>query len=148
MERHRGSRDYDYEREHVARKSRLRKTKSLLVEWYGSERAGAEIAAHQPGAVHISQPLERLIKDAFNSKELILLELKKKWQSLFGHPIGTAATPVKIEGNTLVVEVPRSAWLMEIKRYHHKTIKAKVDECCGPGFCDHISYIAAGRDDT
>lgn len=136
----------NYYHETVKRRSRLGRTKYILNEWYGSERGSAELIAHQPEAVHVSKPLDRLIRDAFNPKESLLLELKKQWSSLFGHPVGTVAKPVKIEGGTLVVEVPRSAWLMEIKRYHHKTIKAKVDQLCGPDFCSGITYIASGRD--
>jgi len=148
MNRQFNSNDYHYLKKRGASRGHLRKIQSLLDEWYGRERANTEITVHQPHAVHISQPLEKLIQDAFNPKELILLNLKKNWPTLMGHPVGTAATPVKIENNTLVVEVPRSAWLMEIKRYHHKTIKAKVDQFCGMDFCKNIVYIAAGRDNV
>lgn len=92
-----------------------RKRLSLLSDWYGSDFAGVEIAAH------ISQPrsLQNGIRSVMSSLETpemrALRYLRERWSEVAGTWISRMTSPCEWHDGVLFLEVRHSALLRELK---------------------------------
>ena len=130
-----------------ARKKELyerRKKFNLLADWYGSDYARTEIAAHTSVVYDLSDDINAILKDVVTEENAAYIDLVSNWQQ-FGGAFAKLATPGGFKDGVLMLEVRHSALLRELVNISD-IIMPKLSERYGDGIFKEIRLTsAAGR---
>lgn len=130
-----------------ARKKELyerRKKFRLLADWYGTDYASTEIAAHTSAMHVLSDDIDSILENISTRENTAYIDLAANWQQ-FGGAFAKLATPGGLKDGVLMLEVRHSALLRELQNIA-EIIIPKLNERYGEGIFKEIRLIsAAGR---
>ncbi len=122
---------------------RRRQRFGLLEDWYGTETAQTEMAAHTSSPQPIGRSVERLLRNLNSSEINNFITIDTRWNELVGAAFSRLAKPERLTGTTLVLEVRHSALLAEL-RPSLDLIRQRLTAELGPGIVNEIRLTIAG----
>jgi predicted nucleic acid-binding Zn ribbon protein len=99
---------------------------SNRIECYVTPCAGSRSAVKKDRTKSIGELLPNVLKGLGLEQKLEEVRLRDEWRDVVGEAIGGRSRPLKIRGNTLIVEVVNSTWMNEIQ-FHRGEIIRKVN---------------------
>ncbi len=118
----------------------------ILKDWYGEERAKAEMTHYCPDSLKVSELVDKIMNKAVPEERLRFMSIKEKWQKLVGIQLGKVSEPITLDGNGIIlVAVSHPAWMREMQGPVKNTIIANINKELGEEMCKDIKYIPAGR---
>jgi predicted nucleic acid-binding Zn ribbon protein len=119
---------------------------SLLNDWYGSERAKAEITAYTPQTVAVGEVADKILEKAISPDLFKTIRIAEKWEKIAGTQIAKISSPLNFKRKVLYVQVSNSVWLRELATGPAKAmILQKINELFGEKYCKEIKFIPGGR---
>jgi len=99
-----------------------------------------------PGAMRVSEIVERITKKAFPPGTIEFMRIQDAWLEIAGAELARRALPFKMDGHRLVVEVSHPAWMSHLKAPVVKgAMLKKIEEILGKPFCKDMVFIIQGR---
>ncbi len=95
------------------RKKRNRRFR-ILEDWYGTDYASTEMAAHTSQPEAVSDVMGRLLTHINTPENSLFLQLSSRWPEIAGAQLARLTTPQKLEEGILFLEVRHSALLREL----------------------------------
>ncbi len=132
----------------VSRRDEIKKrliVRSLLSEWYGSERAGVESTAYTPDAVRVGDLAEEFLKKAASAEVLDGIRLREAWQSIAGAQIAAVSELINLRDGVAEVGVFHSAWLRELRGPVKQQMLRKINQALGEERCRDIRFVPGER---
>jgi hypothetical protein len=119
---------------------------SMLEDWYGRDRAQAERIRFLPGAVPLTELVERIAKKALPYGMMEFGRIEDAWPQIAGAEISAKAKPFRLDGNKLLVEVSHPAWLSHFKSSGvRKALLDRMSAVLVDSPCKDIVFILQGR---
>jgi hypothetical protein len=123
---------------------RLRRERlSLLSGWYGGEFAATEIAAHISTPHTLSDGIRSVMSQLETPEARALRTLRDRWPEVAGVWISRMTLPAEWKDGVLVLEVPHSALLRELKpslELLREAVSRHSTECP----CHEVRLVIAG----
>ena len=118
----------------------------MLRDWYGPDRAEAEIAAKLNKPKPIADSIDDAVKSILSPSRLKILKVKDEWESIAGKVNAAHTNPAFFKENILFVEIAHPAFRMALDNPRMKAvILEKIRDQFGENFCSDIKYVPAGR---
>jgi len=117
----------------------------LLKDWYGTDYASTEMAAHTHQPEAVKEVMDRLLKSIDSPENNLFLQISARWQEIAGPQLSRLTAPQKLEGGCLNLEVRHSALLRELAPSLDLILK-RVHSCI-PGAdarCREAKLVIAG----
>lgn len=95
---------------------KLYQRQSILADWYGSDFAFTEMAAHTPEPVSIGRELDAFWRKAIGADAADIEILKQNWPRIVGEKLAGHSNILRFDGVKLIVKVDHPAWQMELRR--------------------------------
>jgi predicted nucleic acid-binding Zn ribbon protein len=95
----------------------------------------SEPGYHDPRRV--GEGLDRLVRALGGPSAGALSSVFDRWDEIVGERLAAHATPVSLQGGTLVVAVEEVGWATQL-RYLEADLKRRVAEAAGEGSVDRI----------
>ena len=116
----------------------------LLEDWYGTDHARVEMAAHTDPGENLADALDRLVADFGNTEVTGYVRLVQDWPQYCGEALAQYLTPNGLKDGVLTLTVPHSGLLSMINP-SIELIHAKIRETFGNDFCREIRLSAGAR---
>ena len=121
-----------------------RKRYTLLEDWYGTEYARTEMAAHTGEASLLADDIDEFIKSIDQSEYKCFIELAANWQSIAG-ALSKLAEPAGLKDGVLLLSVRHSALLRELNGVS-ELLLAKLQKKSGAELIKEIRLVcSSGR---
>jgi len=118
---------------------------SLLRDWYGADRADAEMTAYCPEPVLMSDLLDKVVSRVMSPQNIELIKLQHNWNVLVGEQLGRFTAPVGIQYDNLYVEVNHSAWLRELRGSIKQRLLVNAQHACKSIEIKDLVFVLKGR---
>ena len=123
---------------------RLRRERlSLLSDWYGSDFAATEIAAHISSPHPLGNGIRSLMSQLETPEARALRTLRERWPEVAGAWISRITLPAEWKDGVLVLEVRHSALLRELKP-SLELLREAVDRHSAECPCREVRLVIAG----
>lgn len=118
----------------------------MMRDWYGPERAEAEIAAKLAPPKPIADAIDNAVKTILSPSRMKILKVKDDWESIVGKVNAAHTTPAFIKEGILFVEIAHPAFRMALDNPRMKALfLEKIHRKFGENFCSEIKYVPSGR---
>ena len=133
-------------RSHFARRPsrRERDREAVLTDWFGPDRAPAEIEALRPPARLAGSVIEEVFENLGMSEGVVLDKLKAAWGGMVGVDGARRSRPIALQHGVLRVEVDNSTWLVQLRQEHYAHVLEAVRHMTGNKVRD-LRFVVAGR---
>lgn len=131
----------------TVRKKQTKVLKGIFNEWYGKNRADAEIVPYLPKTVNMSDILDKISAKFTSDDESRILRVKDLWSSLAGAQNAKYSEPIFMKDGIIFVEVRHSLWMSSMSGAVKKAIIDKINDEFGKNFCKDLKFVPPGRRD-
>lgn len=87
----------------------------------GRKKRGGERRGEKP--VRVGGLLERLLEKWGLAEQVERAAVLEEWEQRVGERVAQKARPVRLDGDTLIVEVESASWLMELQMMKRELLK-------------------------
>lgn len=121
-----------------------RRREQALADWYGADRAMAEIAVHRSPARPVGELLDGVLHGLGMADAVVLERVSTVWPDLVGADVARRASPVGLRGRVLTVEVRSPTWLYVLQREHRDEVCARLRAATAGDVTD-VRFVPPGR---